>query len=81
MLIKFKLCLVTEWPLVAFKLYPSGRQSHANCTPVAEMQISIDFIHVACDWRPLGYNLFATRCQSHINFVCTSSQFFASTYS
>ncbi len=24
------------------------------------MQISVDFIHVACDWRPRGYNLHAT---------------------
>ncbi len=24
------------------------------------MQISADFIHVACDWRPRGYNFHAT---------------------
>ena len=44
-------CLVTEWPPVACKLYPSGRQLHANCNRVAasRMQISADFIHVACD--------------------------------
>jgi hypothetical protein len=24
------------------------------------MQISVDFIHFACDWRPHGYNLHAT---------------------
>ncbi len=42
-------CLVTEWPPDACKLYPSGGQSHANCTRVAvsRMQISADFIHVA----------------------------------
>jgi hypothetical protein len=28
-------CLVTEWPPVACKLYPSGRQSHANNARVA----------------------------------------------
>ncbi len=34
---------------------------HANCTRVAasSLQISIDFIHVSCDWRPRGYNLHA----------------------
>jgi hypothetical protein len=55
-------CLVTEWPPVACKLYPIGRQSHANCTRVAAslMQISADFIHVACKWQPRGYNLHAT---------------------
>ncbi len=55
-------CLVTEWPPVACKLYPSGRQSHTNCTQVAtsRMQISDDFILVACDWRPRGYNFHAT---------------------
>ncbi len=80
-------CLVTEWPPVACKLYPSGRQSHANDTRVAasRMQISADFSHVACDWRPrgynfafkwlpLGYNLHATGRQSHSNFACTSDQ-------
>jgi hypothetical protein len=24
------------------------------------MQISANFVHVACDWRPRGYNLHAT---------------------
>jgi hypothetical protein len=40
----------------------SGRQSHANCTFVAvrRMQISIDFINFACDWRPRRNNLHAT---------------------
>jgi hypothetical protein len=56
------LSLVTEWPPVACKLYLSGRQLHANCTRVAasRMQILADFIHVACDWRPHGYNLYET---------------------
>jgi hypothetical protein len=27
------------------------------------MQISVDFIHVACDWWPRGYNLHATGSQ------------------
>ncbi len=26
----------------------------------SRMQISFDFIHVACDWRPRGYNLHGT---------------------
>jgi hypothetical protein len=49
------------------------------------MQIYVDFIHVACNWRPLGYNLYATRRQSHAYFACASGQllakpqFFAST--
>jgi hypothetical protein len=40
--------IVTEWPPVACKLY---------CVAASRMQISMDFIHVACDWLPLGYNL------------------------
>jgi hypothetical protein len=43
-------------------LYATGGQLHANCTRVAasRMQISVDFIHNACDWRPRRYNLHAT---------------------
>jgi hypothetical protein len=26
----------------------------------SRMQISVDFIHVACDWQPRRYNLHAT---------------------
>ncbi len=51
-------------PLVCLSLVlkPSGRQSHTNCTRVAasRMQISVDFIHVACNCLPRGYNLHAT---------------------
>jgi hypothetical protein len=34
---------------------------HANCTLVAagRLQISVNCIHVACDWRLRGYNLHA----------------------
>jgi hypothetical protein len=32
------------------------------------MQISVDFIHVACDWRPRGYNLHATG--GHSGTIC-----------
>jgi hypothetical protein len=42
-------------------------------------QILVDFIHVACDWRPLVYNLNATSRQSQANFARASGQFFAST--
>jgi hypothetical protein len=49
-------------------------------------QISVDFTHVTCDWRPLGYNLNATGRQLHAKFACAivasclqSRQFFAST--
>jgi hypothetical protein len=80
---------VPEWPPITCKLYPSGRQSHAN---------SRNFIHVACDWWPLGYNLHATvghlgtLCmqllatrvhficaghQSHSNFACATGQLLA----
>jgi hypothetical protein len=42
--------------------YLSGCQLHENCTRVAasRMQISADFIHVACYWRPRRYNLHST---------------------
>jgi hypothetical protein len=33
------------------------------------MQISVDFIHVACDWRPRGYNLHATGGHSGTNYM------------
>ncbi len=68
--------IVPEWPPVTCKLYPSGRQLHAN---------SRNFIHVACNWRPLGYNLYALAA-SHIQTLhalaasCMQSrQLFAST--
>jgi hypothetical protein len=32
------------------------------------MQIPVDFIHVACNWRPLGYNLHATG--GHSGTIC-----------
>jgi hypothetical protein len=33
------------------------------------MQLSVDFIHVACDWRPRGYNWHATGGQSGTNYM------------
>jgi hypothetical protein len=33
------------------------------------MQISVDFIHVACDWRPRGYNLHVTGGHSGTNYM------------
>jgi hypothetical protein len=38
----------------------------ANCTRMAasHMQIFVDFMHVACDCRPRGYNLHATGSHS-----------------
>jgi hypothetical protein len=62
-------------------------ESHANCTRVAAscMQISVDFIHVACDWRPRGYNYMRLaaspmRILRALAASCVQSrQFFAST--
>ncbi len=72
-------CFVTEWPPVACKLYLSGCQLHANGTRVAAscMHISAEFNHVACDWRPRGYNLYATGRQSHANVACAGCQLHA----
>jgi hypothetical protein len=63
--------MVPERPPVACKLCPSGRQSHANCTRVAasRMQISVNFIHVACDCRPSGYNLHGTSGNTGTNYM------------
>jgi hypothetical protein len=73
-------------PPVACKLYPHGRQSHANCTRMAasRMQISANFIHVSCDWRPRGYNLHATGghlgtiymplAATRVQFICDCCQ-------
>jgi hypothetical protein len=63
-------CLITEWPPVACKLYPSGHQSHANRTRVAasRMQILADFIHLACDWRPItckAASFLQARCENN----------------
>ncbi len=44
--------IVPEWPPVTCKLYP--------CVAASCMQISADFIHVTCDWRPRCYNLHLT---------------------
>jgi hypothetical protein len=33
------------------------------------MQITVDFIHVACNWRPLAYNLHATDGHSGTIFM------------
>jgi hypothetical protein len=33
------------------------------------MQISVNFIHVACNWRPSGYNLHATDGHSGTNYM------------
>jgi hypothetical protein len=41
------------------------------------MQISVNFIHFAYDWRPLGYSLYVTGRQSHANFACASGQLHA----
>jgi hypothetical protein len=38
--------------LAAFKLYPSGRQSHINCTRVAASRMKI-----VAAWPPVAYNM------------------------
>ncbi len=44
------------------------------------MRLAATRVRFACDWRPLGNNLYATGGQSHANFACVGSrQFFAST--
>jgi hypothetical protein len=70
--IKKKKKFFSEWPPVACKLYPCGRQSHANFRQFFSccMQLAATQVQFACDWRPLGYKLYATGCQSHANFVC-----------
>jgi hypothetical protein len=54
----------------ACKLYPLGRQLHANfrrfyscCMLLAAMRVQF-----ACNWRP-GYKIYATGHQSHANFA------------
>ncbi len=37
-------------------------------------RIPIDFVNIACDWRPLGYNLYATGRQSKVSFARASGQ-------
>ncbi len=56
--------------LAACKLYPSGRQSHANGNRVAAscMQHEKNQPKFACNWRPCGYNLHATG--GHSGTIC-----------
>ncbi len=51
-----------DWRPVAYKLYPSGRQSHATCIKSAEicMRLAATQVQFTCNWRPLRYNLHAT---------------------
>ncbi len=73
--------IVSKWLPVACKLYPHGRQLHANFCPFYSccMRLAATRAQFACDWRPLGYNLYATGRQSHTqytvaHFACTSGQ-------
>jgi hypothetical protein len=52
------------------KLNATGNQSVAYTIRVAasSRQIPVDFIHVAYNWRPRGYNLHATG--SHAGTIC-----------
>ncbi len=58
--------IVPEWPPVACKLYPSGRQLHANYTRVAAscMQIIPEWPPVACKLYPRGRQSHATWIKS-----------------
>ncbi len=61
--------ILPEWPPLACKLYPSGRQTHATWIKSAEiflatgghtgiicMRLAATGVQFACDWRPLlGY--------------------------
>ncbi len=61
---------VCDWRPVAIKLYPSGRQSHSNCTCVADnrMQIVPTWLPVACNMNEIDRNLHATG--SHVVTIC-----------
>ncbi len=41
---------------------------HTDTGASSRRQITIDFIHVACDWRPRGYNLHPTG--GHSGTIC-----------
>jgi hypothetical protein len=64
-------CLLSCNLVAASRKTIVGRQSHTNCTCEAAscMQISVNFIHVACNWRPRGYNLHATDGHSGTNYM------------
>ncbi len=64
--------IVTTWPVVACKLYPCGRQSHATWIKSTEicLRLAATRVQFACNWRPRGYNLYATGRQSHSIFSC-----------
>jgi hypothetical protein len=47
--------------------------SHAYCTRIVAREISVDFMHVACDWHPHGYILHAL-----VASTVQSRQFFES---
>jgi hypothetical protein len=76
------------------QIVPEMRQSHANCTRMAAnfgkfyscfLRLAAMRVQFACDWRPFGYNLYATGGHSGTIYMrltasCLQSrQFFAST--
>jgi hypothetical protein len=69
----WRLCAVIA--ASACKNYLSCRQSHANCTRVATIKLTVlclrlaaKWVQFACDWRPRGYNLHATG--GHVSTIC-----------
>jgi hypothetical protein len=58
--------IVPEWLPVACKLYPRGRQSHENIGRFYSccMRLAATRVQFSGDWRPLGYNLYATGSHS-----------------
>jgi hypothetical protein len=56
----------SPWQPVAYKLCPSGHQSHMNCTWVAasRMQIVPAWLPVACNMNKINRNLHATVASS-----------------
>jgi hypothetical protein len=63
--------IACDWRLVTFKLYPSGRQLHANrpLWPPAAGKFPSFFIYFECDCRPCRYNFHATGV-TWVQFVC-----------
>jgi len=66
-----RLQIIPEWPPVACKLYPCGRQLHATWIKLMGicMQLAATRVQFACNWRPFGYHLYATGRQTHPNFA------------
>jgi hypothetical protein len=75
--------IVTKWPPVAYKLYPSGRQSHGKRKKIYGnlpttgghagsicMRLTANRVQFECDWAPDAHYFCMRPAATLIQFVC-----------